>query len=396
MESLQKPLQVQNLAIVDLPPELIVNILSRLSVKSLCRFRCVSKLWLALINHPRFVKMHLAHTQREKLFMSAGDSNFFYSRKASLYSIDLESISYDVNKVDAVKIDIAAFISDLDIAAFELNHLVKWHTWCIISSSNGLLCFRLGKYFWLYNPSTRERKQVPDFNFPKHMDSGFGFSYVDSIDDYKLVILHRPGNIVDIYSLRKNSWTSIQHDFCIGYGFFRQLGFPLNGAIHWDSYYVDYDLNPDTFDRVIIAFDLVEENFKTLQLPEFFGLGQFFGLFKGYLSFFDRNKDTYRFWVMKEYGVVASWTIILTVNSPCFLRPLCYLKNSNTMMLNRDYGYNQELVFYNPKCLKFKKIEVNGSREFYVNSHIEYVESLVSLNYENHFRTEDKLLEYWF
>ncbi|KAK3194708.1 hypothetical protein Dsin_026018 [Dipteronia sinensis] len=394
MESLQKPLQVQNLAIADLPPELIINILSRLSVKSLCRFRCVSKLWLALINHPRFVKMHLDQTQREKLFMYAAD--YFYSKK-SFYSVNFESISYDVNKVDAVKMDIAAFISDLDIAAFELDLLVKWYTWFLIGSSNGLLCFGLGKYFWLYNPSTRERKQVPDFQFPENMEVGFGFgfSYVDSIDDYKFVILHRPGNIVDIYSLRKNSWTSIQHDFCIRYGLFREMGFPLNGAIHWDSHYVDNDFKPDTYDRVIIAFDLVEENFKTLHLP-IKESGQCFGIFKGYLSWLDKKIDTYELWVMKEYGVIASWTRILTVNSSCALRPLCYLKNSNTMMLNRYCSYYQELVFYNPKSRKFKKIEVNGSREFYVDRHIEYVESLVSLNYENHFRTEDKLLEYWF
>ncbi|TXG71286.1 hypothetical protein EZV62_006221 [Acer yangbiense] len=46
----------------DIPPPLIVEILSRLPLKSLCRFKFVSKNWLVLTNHPRFVRMHLSVT----------------------------------------------------------------------------------------------------------------------------------------------------------------------------------------------------------------------------------------------------------------------------------------------------------------------------------------------
>ncbi|KAF8042026.1 hypothetical protein BT93_A0585 [Corymbia citriodora subsp. variegata] len=44
------------------PDDLLVEILRRLPVKSLCRFRCVSTLWRSLISDPRFVDAHLAHS----------------------------------------------------------------------------------------------------------------------------------------------------------------------------------------------------------------------------------------------------------------------------------------------------------------------------------------------
>ncbi|KAF3637817.1 hypothetical protein FXO38_23544 [Capsicum annuum] len=39
--------------------EIVVDILSRLPVRSLLRFKCVSKIWMALISEPYFTMKHL-------------------------------------------------------------------------------------------------------------------------------------------------------------------------------------------------------------------------------------------------------------------------------------------------------------------------------------------------
>ena len=56
-------------AAADLTDDLIVEILSRLPVKSICRFKCVSRHWRALISHPE---------HRKKLPQTL--SGFFYLR----------------------------------------------------------------------------------------------------------------------------------------------------------------------------------------------------------------------------------------------------------------------------------------------------------------------------
>lgn len=42
-----------------LPLDIISYILSRLPVKSLLRFKCVSKSWCSLISYPQFIRMNL-------------------------------------------------------------------------------------------------------------------------------------------------------------------------------------------------------------------------------------------------------------------------------------------------------------------------------------------------
>ncbi|KAK3204786.1 hypothetical protein Dsin_018832 [Dipteronia sinensis] len=194
--------------------ELIVDILLRLPVKSLCRFRCVSKSWLVLINNPRFVKMHLAQTRRRRLVVSAW----------SLYSVDIETIFSNDDNIAAVEID---------FPRSKLNHEID--SLLCIGSCNGLLCVLTEPNdLVVYNPCTNECKQIPDFRsrILYEPPSLHGFGYAESIDDYKFVKIEHPGKFVDVYSLRKDSWTSIQNnihfvDKCY------MLGIPLNGAIHW-------------------------------------------------------------------------------------------------------------------------------------------------------------------
>ncbi|KAI9162613.1 hypothetical protein LWI28_028941 [Acer negundo] len=129
----------------DIPPPIIIDILSRLPVKSLCRFMCVSKPWLALINHPRFAKMHLSRTHKQRLLIHKSNS---------LYSVELETLSCLLNSIP-VEIKLPCIM--------ELERAYTFGP--VIGSCNGLLCIRdviALKGFLLYNPSTKECKRIPD------------------------------------------------------------------------------------------------------------------------------------------------------------------------------------------------------------------------------------------
>ncbi|KAM0046280.1 putative F-box domain-containing protein [Helianthus debilis subsp. tardiflorus] len=58
---------------ISVPIEIIEEILSRLPVESIIRFRSVSKPWLSRISHPSFTKLHSTRSTRTALFFSAYD-----------------------------------------------------------------------------------------------------------------------------------------------------------------------------------------------------------------------------------------------------------------------------------------------------------------------------------
>jgi len=72
--------------LLHLPHELIIEILLRLPVKSLIRFKCVSKSWFCLISDPHFANSHFqltapTHTHRILLISTLAPK---------ILSIDLE------------------------------------------------------------------------------------------------------------------------------------------------------------------------------------------------------------------------------------------------------------------------------------------------------------------
>ena len=55
---------------LSLPEELLEEILVRLPVKSLLRFRCVQKSWSTLVQNPTFIAKHLRHHQTKTKYPS--------------------------------------------------------------------------------------------------------------------------------------------------------------------------------------------------------------------------------------------------------------------------------------------------------------------------------------
>lgn len=164
---------------VFLPDELIMEVLSFLSVKYLMRFKCVCKSWKTIISDPTFVKLHLKISARNKhlaLFsILFRHSSYFSIAGFSLCRL-LKNKSINLaNKPNFRLKDVYGFLYP-------------------VGSCNGLLClfgyFSINNYeetlLYLWNPATRTLSDKILFlrqyevNFKRYWK--FAFGYDNSVD----------------------------------------------------------------------------------------------------------------------------------------------------------------------------------------------------------------------
>ncbi|XP_059637792.1 F-box/kelch-repeat protein At3g23880-like [Cornus florida] len=306
-----------------LPQPLVFEILSKLPVKSLLRFKCVSKSWRSLISDPYFIKIHLnqsssIQTHRNIVFIS----NPF--RPYGLYTARRDDNNIVVEKIDYL---------------FKSNPRCQIRGCHIIGSCNGLTCFQvefllncidLKLNAYVVNLSTRELLQIPDFDyFPGNIVGVSGFGYDHCHDDYKVVKID--DNQIFVYSMRSGCWRKVE-DFSNKFDFrvLENDGTQLNGAINWLRI-----KNPKDIIHMwqrkfeIAAFSLVDEKVRMIPLPStsvntsFHNASQL-GVFEGCLCILPCCDG--ELWVMKEYGVEQSWTRIDT-KVPIFSDMLALLRN---------------------------------------------------------------------
>ncbi|XP_059635812.1 F-box/kelch-repeat protein At3g06240-like [Cornus florida] len=293
-----------------IPYDLVMEILSWLPVKSILRFKCVSKSWLAMLTNPHFVKLHLTRSSNSKLVLTCS-LNSMYSLEPPIPMRNLFVSSW-TDIVEAAASDDDVKVEGIEIVNpcnYEQKAFVR-----IAGSCRGLvLCYKPGHRGTLYlvNPSTREVKRLPDLpliseNYAFAISRGLG--YDASHDDYKVVQILSPYYstefITCVYSLKSksNSWRrisdsplSIQEDSC---------GLFLNGKLHW--------FNQDMSKMGFLSLD--EEKFGYVPLPDIILTPQLFtpgliGIVKGCLYLVSEASCCgLTFWVMKEYGMRETWT----------------------------------------------------------------------------------------
>ncbi|KAJ1389491.1 F-box-like domain superfamily [Sesbania bispinosa] len=160
--------------------EIIHEILSRLPVKSLSRFRCVCKSWNTKISTSKFIKLHLERSRQNPhlTLMSSNPQNN-----------DFNLVPFPVHHfLENPLINVA----DDPYCRFKVDDCYK-----VIGSCNGLVCL-LGcncslmfeeYWFYLWNPAMRLRneKSVSFLINPESSVFKFAFGYDNSKDTYKVV-----------------------------------------------------------------------------------------------------------------------------------------------------------------------------------------------------------------
>ncbi|XP_006358426.1 F-box/kelch-repeat protein At3g23880-like [Solanum tuberosum] len=296
-------------SILDLPTELVIEILLRLPVKSLLKFRCASKSWFALISSPEFVKTHL----------SLNANNSEYTRHKVMM---FERTVYGFRDCSVNSLFNNAFneANDLDYPRqFPCGVY-------IVGSVNGLICFvSREKELFLWNPSIRKYKKLPNpktkTTFGYCIKQSYGFGYDEFHDDYNIVVIFARYDFslpieVKRYSLKSDSWRTV--DNCASMVPLQQSGRFVDGKLHWNTI-----IGPKLcMKRSIISIDLADGKWGEMELPCYWkgarGVVLSLGVLGSNLSVLCDCDDPYMLdvWLMKEYGVKESWTKMFTIKMP--------------------------------------------------------------------------------
>ncbi|KAJ6866446.1 hypothetical protein NC652_037864 [Populus alba x Populus x berolinensis] len=284
-----------------LPSEIISEILSRLPVRCLVRFKCVSKPWRSLISHPEFAENHLKRTKEDT---NANHYKIFLSTDLDPLSIDPE----------------AYFDADDNLLTTQLKFLVSYPAYSyieILGSCNGLVCglFHDNPLIHIWNPSTRESRELAIPGSSEDV-AFYGFGYDVKLDDYKIVKgstnstdISNSETKVEVFTLKSNKWRTIQDLRC---GVLLEgPGTLANGALHW----LVRQVNGGGEKRVMVSFDLSEEKF--LEMAPLRGLTEDdrswdleLKVLGDWLCLYSHYGLICEAWIMKEYSSEASWTNI--------------------------------------------------------------------------------------
>ncbi|GAB2254487.1 hypothetical protein Droror1_Dr00022296 [Drosera rotundifolia] len=184
-----------------LPHEIIENILHRLPVKSLCRFKCVSKSWLNLISDSAFVKLHLDRAKKES---SIGCSD--HLMLGIIARVDKRSSfrSMPVNNLRSIP------------CTHDKISLPGVLCWNVVGSCDGLVCLiNYNNAIILCNPSTGAQLILEPPSVYFQLVSSYGFGCDRTCHDYKVIRVVedctawdtiRSVAVVQMYSLKDKTW----------------------------------------------------------------------------------------------------------------------------------------------------------------------------------------------
>ncbi|QHO09993.1 F-box protein CPR1-like [Arachis duranensis] len=340
--------------------ELLQAILLRVSAKHLLPLRFVSKLWLSLISDPTFVEFHIHHTSE-----FTTPSYFFTQNNQLVGSLDLHALFHGGATLGG------------SIEKFSLPFPWKKNIpsrLLVLGSCRGfvLLHHQEPYYFILWNPLTQSHKKISYYNVVEENNYWYnqnpvlqGIGHDASNDDYLIVIAFKEDQL-HCFSLRTNSWTKI--DVAppiplVTHGF-KPEGLFFKGAIHWLSYRSN---NQD-----ILIFDVKKRRFSTIPLPEqkLTWWSSKLVILGGCLALNFFNYGDYKrtqIWVLKEYKVPSSWTLLYEIPHHC-VHSLFLSNDSDFIVVDRA---NNNFAKYNLEgerlqCFKyldygFLPLEYNGT-----------------------------------
>uniref|UniRef100_A0A2P2JE44 F-box domain-containing protein n=2 Tax=Rhizophora mucronata TaxID=61149 RepID=A0A2P2JE44_RHIMU len=339
----------------DLPQDVIIGILLRLPVKSLARFKCVSKSWYAIITSHNFVYKHLGNKNDGCLIAH-------YATGQS----DLASVVLFPDKT----------LADSSYHAFEL----PFSRAILHGPCNGIFFVTFGEQdYALWNPATKEYLDLPSPAFPGGFcwDECCGFGLDPVTNDYKVIVIQRleeeDSLLIKVHTLGTDSWKDLE-DLAQCERLYENTSYSyLNGNYYWwgskhdgTDVVVSFDMGNDTFQEIEVP-NLAEPALKTLAV---------YNDLIAFLTFQTEEAEALLdLWVLNE-----CWTKQITIGPhPGVKHPIGCWKNGELLLQS-----NTDRLLLCEPTKEIRDLGFQGT-DYCIGVHV-YKESLISIKDECEYR----------
>lgn len=366
-----------------LPKEIIIEILSRSPITSITHFKMTSSFGRDIAADQRLPTMFLDKVIDANPCLILLSHVSISSVPKQIYFLDSDDRELGFSKI-------ARKISPSNTP--NRNSKIDFVGCC-----NGLLCITIPMFFYSYevrglqiwNPFSLNSKplDLPMLNRFMNQREVFGFGFnprskefkVIRIVFYELVMTGQDGMVtlpkseVQVLTIGTVEW---RMKGASPYEFNRRPpGVLVEGSLHWDW------VAREDFDfKCVISFDLEEEVFKRIPLPNDFDnyySGYHLSEVNGCLSVAGFSSSNFLdIWVMKEYNVKESWVREYSiVHHPVekgnqelsrywkrqLVRVLCVMKNGEILL---QFDENV-LASYDPRSRRYKRLQINQLPEHF-------------------------------
>ncbi|KAL0444783.1 UNVERIFIED_CONTAM: F-box/kelch-repeat protein [Sesamum latifolium] len=348
---------------MNIPDDVTIEILTRLPVRSLIRFKCVCKSWNLLLKNPTFISKH-----HQTISQKDGSEVLLVSRRDNVTNKRVVSmLRNDGSDNTLADQDLPTFLNDM------FGHVR------LIGPCKGVVClFGFPDNIALWNPSIRDFKKLPLSLLPRPPnakvrggDLGVGFD--STTHDLKVMqilfcvsfdcrLLYQ----VEIYSSKTNTWK--KYDNVV----------PANIMYYniWSTVYKNENFcwwAQDKDVEVILSFDMSKEMFQKTPLPSGIDvLGGQHRITRAILPVKDsialivyrlqEAQKVFDVWVLNELGGngAEGWSKATSIGPLSEVeRPLRFWNNDEFVLESSS----RELVLYNRVNQKIKNLGVYGKRD---------------------------------
>ncbi|MED6137333.1 hypothetical protein PIB30_064024 [Stylosanthes scabra] len=335
---------------LQLPDDIVEEILLRLPARSLLPLKLVCRSWRTLISSSKFADQHF----RRSILV---DPQIVYCSQNNIH-----------RRMEVFPLRSALENTRVEPTAKAASMIDGKRYFRILGSCNGLLCLIHERYdpnitsAILWNPFTGFTSEPTPEIAGAFSYGGFGYDHISN--RYKLfmavkVSKHEEQTRIYTFAPNNSSWKTIENfDFSLlGYPHNRSY-FPIDnnnevGAFVSGSNTLNWNVQRYRGMYVIFSLDLGKESYGILPLPErdpkdSHRMCLELSLLRNCLCVcFDHKRTHWAIWIMKEYGVTQSWTRLALIpyqvfipkyGLRCCLKPLYIFKDDVLLAFSPYYN----------------------------------------------------------